>query len=303
MPLFFKKSSNNGFDWSWSAWWRTWWRTYGEMTVKQWWNECGPGEFPLFFLFFGEKGKKVNIRSYGGSAKWSTIPVNWLVKVQKRLSILHKFVSGQESSKGVLFEDTNVWVMIFKKRLVRAFNPIYQKVLSVAIGSNIFVRACALDNLFKYIGGIIQKERPLGTLRQGCNCSTFLSAHWAHFGGINPGTHHWRTHQRRFQHGNFVCVCSGKHIQSRSKSVNPFMGLHVLVQSHWIQENGNSHKVLQAHPRNSWLPLIDWKECLTWTKQELNSRCVPGFSPISRTNALQFAVWRIVTLLVGWQFQ
>ena len=158
-------------------------------------------------MFFGEKGKKVNIRSYGGSAKWSTIPVNWLVKVQKRLSILHKFVSGQESSKGVLFEDTNVWVMIFKKRLVRAFNPIYQKVLSVAIGSNIFVRACALDNLFKYIGGIIQKERPLGTLRQGCNCSTFLSAHWAHFGGINPGTHHWRTHQRRFQHGNFVCAC------------------------------------------------------------------------------------------------
>lgn len=149
---------------------------HGEITVKQWWNECGPGEFPLFFLFFGEKGK-VNIRSYGGSAKWSTIPVNWLVKVQKRLSILHKFVSGQESSKGVLFEDTNVWVMIFKKRLVRAFNPIYQKVLSVAIGSNIFVRACALDNLFKYIGGIIQKERPLGTLRQGCNCSTFLSAH------------------------------------------------------------------------------------------------------------------------------
>ena len=100
-----------------------------------------------------------------------------------------------------------------------------------------------------------------------------------------------------------VCVCSGKHIQSRSKSVNPFMGLHVLVQSHWIQENGNAHEVLQAHPRNSWLPLIDWKECLTWTKQELNSRCVPGFSPISRTNALQFAVWRIVTLLVGWQFQ
>ena len=119
---------------------------HGEMTVKQWWNECEPGEFPLFFLFFGEKGK-VYIRSYGGSAKWSTIPVNWLVKVQKRLSTLHKFVSGQESSKGVLFEDTNVRVMIFKKRLVRAFNPIYQNVISCYRFEHICMRMCTWQSI------------------------------------------------------------------------------------------------------------------------------------------------------------
>ena len=57
----------------------------------------------------------------------------------------------------MLFDDAIVWAMIFEKHLVSAFNPIYQKVLSVTIGLDISI---ALDNLFKYIGGMIRRERP-----------------------------------------------------------------------------------------------------------------------------------------------